>query len=103
MVIVESPVFTRQVQELLTDDEYRDLQWHLAIHPDAGALVQGTGGLRKIRWNAGQRGKRGGVRVIYYHAAAAEQLRMLLIYRKGLKDDLTAAEKRVLRELNRGW
>jgi hypothetical protein len=69
----------------------------------AGALIQRTGGLRKVRWKAGQRGKRGGVRVIYYHAAAAEQLRMLLIYRKGLKDDLTAAEKRTLRELNRGW
>jgi mRNA-degrading endonuclease RelE of RelBE toxin-antitoxin system len=103
MVIVESPVFTRQVQELLPDDQYRGLQWRLAMHPDAGALVQGTGGLRKVRWNSGQRGKRGGVRVIYYHAAATDQLRMLLIYRKGLKDDLTAIEKRVLRELNRGW
>ena len=74
MVIVESPVFTRQVQELLTDEEYGELQWHLAAHPDAGALVQGTGGVRKIRWNAGQRGKRAGVRVIYYHVPAAEQL-----------------------------
>jgi mRNA-degrading endonuclease RelE of RelBE toxin-antitoxin system len=103
MVLVESPVFTRQVQELLTDDEYRELQWHLAIHPDAGALIQGTGGLRKVRWSAGRRGKRGGVRVIYFYAAAAEQLRVLLIYRKGRKDDLTATEKRTLRELNRGW
>lgn len=60
MVIVESPVFTRQIQELLTDDEYRELQRHLALHPDAGALIQGTGGLRKVRWNAVQRGKRGG-------------------------------------------
>ena len=103
MVTVESPVFTRQVQELLTDDEYRELQWHLAIRPDAGALIQGTGRLRKVRWSAGRRGKRGGVRVIYYHVAEADQLRMLLIYRKGMKDDLTAAEKRALRELNRGW
>ena len=103
MVIVESPVFTRQVQELLNDGEYRELQWLLAMRPDAGALIQGTGGLRKVRWNAGHSGKRGGVRMIYYHAPAAEQLRMLLIYRKGTKDDLTAAEKRVLRELNRGW
>jgi hypothetical protein len=79
MAIVESPVFTRQVQEFLTDDEYRELQWQLTIHPDAGALIRGTGGLRKVRWNAGRRGKRGGVRVIYYHAAAAEQRRMLLI------------------------
>jgi hypothetical protein len=103
MIIVESAIFTRQVQELLTDDEYGDLQWYLAIHPDAGALIQGTGGLRKVRWSSGWRGKRGGVRVIYYHAAVAEQLRMLLIYRKGVKDDLTAAEKRTLRELNRSW
>lgn len=66
-------------------------------------LSRAPAGCARFAGNAGQRGKRGGVRVMYYHAAVAQQLRMLLIYRKGLKDDLTAAEKRTLRELNRGW
>jgi hypothetical protein len=103
VIFVESPVFTRQVTELLGDDSYAELQHFLAVQPNAGDLVQGTGGLRKIRWAAQGKGKRGGVRVIYFHASARQQLRMLLIYRKGAKDDLSAAEKRVLRALNETW
>jgi hypothetical protein len=59
--------------------------------------------LRKIRWVAHGKGKRGGVRVIYFHVSARQQIRMLLIYRKGVKDDLTASEKKVLRALNEAW
>jgi len=64
---------------------------------------QGTGGLRKVRWTLRGTGKRGGVRVMYFHAAREQQIRMLLIYRKGVKDDLSAAEKKILRELNENW
>ena len=103
MVFIESPVFTRQVQELLTDDEYADLQWHLALDPKAGDVIQDTGGLRKVRWASRGSGKRGGVRVIYFHAVSQSQVQFLLIYRKGVKDDLSAAEKKVLRKLNENW
>ena len=103
MVFIESAVFTRQVQALLTDDEYAALQWHLALYPKAGAVIQNTGGLRKVRWTSGGSGKRGGVRVIYFHAVSQDQVRFLLIYRKGVKDDLSAAEKMVLRKLNENW
>lgn len=103
MVFIESAVFTRQVLELLTDDEYADLQLHLALYPKAGEVIQGTGGLRKVRWARGGGGKRGGVRVIYFHAVSQSQVRFLLIYRKGVKDDLSAAEKKVLRKLNENW
>jgi hypothetical protein len=103
MVFIESAVFTRQVRELLTDEEYAGLQWHLALHPKAGQVIQDTGGLRKVRWASGAGGKRGGVRVIYFHAMSEEQVRLLLIYRKGVKDDLSAAEKKVLRKLNEQW
>ena len=103
MVFIESQVFTRQVRELLTDEEYAGFQWFLAALPDAGDMIQGTGGLRKIRWSVGGRSKRGGVRVIYFHVSAQAQVRLLLIYRKGVKDDLTAAEKKVLRQLNQDW
>ena len=57
MVFIESAVFTRQVRELLTDEEYAALQWHLASLPQAGDVIQGTGGLRKLRWASGSGGK----------------------------------------------
>ena len=103
MIFVESAVFTRQVRELLTDEEYTFLQWHLALNPKAGAVIQGTGGLRKVRWASGSAGKRAGTRVIYFHASSQNQIRLLLIYRKGVKDDLSAAEKKILRQLNENW
>ncbi len=103
MIFVESPVFTADVAELLSDDDYAELQAHLVSQPDAGDLIQGTGGLRKLRWTSAGRGKRGGTRIIYYHVVARSQLRMVLIYRKGIKDDLTPKEKAVLRRLNEDW
>ena len=103
MVFIESAVFTRHVRELLTDEEYAGLQWHLALYPKEGEVIQNTGGLRKVRWASGGGGKRGGVRVIYFHAVSQKQVRLLLIYRKGVKDDLSAAEKKVLRNLNENW
>jgi hypothetical protein len=66
-------------------------------------LIQDTGGLRKVRWAAGGKGKSGGVRVIYYHVTADAQIRMLLIYKKGVQDTLTAKQKAQLRKLNEGW
>jgi hypothetical protein len=102
-IFIESPVFTHQVQELLTDEEYAEFQQYLALNPHAGPVIEATGGLRKIRWTVAGRGKRGGVRVIYFHVSAQAQVRMLLIYRKGVKDDLSTAEKKTLRKLNEGW
>jgi mRNA-degrading endonuclease RelE of RelBE toxin-antitoxin system len=67
MLFIETEIFTEDVKLLLDDDEYRKLQVFLAMQPDYGDLIQNTGGLRKIRWLAGGKGKRGGVRVIYFH------------------------------------
>lgn len=103
MVFIETSVFTRQVRDLLTDEQYADFQLALAEQPLAGDLIEGTGGLRKIRVATSGRGKRGGARVIYYYLDGATQIRLLLIYRKGIKDDLTAAEKQMLRKLNEDW
>jgi len=99
MVIIETSVFTRRVTELLSDEEYRKLQIELVARPDAGAVIAGTGGLRKMRWGVEGRGKRGGVRIIYYRAVARHQILMLLIYAKNQADDLTAQQKQVLRAL----
>lgn len=103
MVFIESPVFTTDVKELLSDDAYAELQEHLACWPEAGDLITQTGGLRKVRWRVEGRGKRGGVRVIYYHVVSKAQIRVILIYRKGIKDDLMPKEKAVLRKLSAEW
>ena len=73
------------------------------MQPDYGDLIQNTGGLRKIRWLAGGKGKRGGVRVIYFHRTREFEIRLLLIYRKGIKDDLSATEKAVLKKIIERW
>jgi hypothetical protein len=65
MVIIETKIFTRQVSVLLTDEEYAALQTTLVLNPASGLLIIGSGGLRKIRWRARGRGKRGGTRIIY--------------------------------------
>jgi len=99
MLVVETPVFTRRVLKLLTDDDYRLLQHEVVARPDVGSIIRGSGGLRKIRWAATGRGKRGGVRVIYYWAVDREIILMLLIYGKNEQDDLTAEQLRVLKGL----
>jgi mRNA-degrading endonuclease RelE of RelBE toxin-antitoxin system len=103
MVFIETPIFTEDVLVLLSDDEYREFQQYLADNPLSGDPIQKTGGLRKIRWSSGGKGKRGGVRIIYYYVTAASQIRLLLIYKKGVKDDLTEKEKKILRQINEGW
>ncbi len=99
MVIVETSIFTRQVEELLAHEEYWKLQAALVNRPNMGTVMRGTGGLRKTRWTLGGQGKRGGVRVIYYWAVAQEQLLMLLMYRKTERDDLSPAQVKTLKVL----
>ena len=99
MVFVEFPNFTKQVKELLDDEDYRRLQAALIANPELGDLIRGTGGLRKARWSAKGRGKRGGVRVIYYWIMRRYQVLMLVIYPKSARDDLTADERRLLAKL----
>lgn len=99
MLIVETSIFTRQVRQLLRGDEYRLLQLYLAERPEAGAVIRAAGGLRKVRWALGGRGKRGGVRVIYHWAKSQDRLLMLLIYSKSERDDLTPSQLKILRNL----
>ena len=99
VVIIETSIFARQVQELLTAEEYRELQMALVSRPHLGTVIKGSGGLRKARWPSSGKGKRGGVRVIYYWAAAPEQLLMLFMYSKAEKDDLSPAQLRQLRKI----
>ena len=99
MVIIETSIFTRQMQALLTDEEYRQLQTALVINPDMGAVIPRSGGLRKVRWSLAGRGKRGGVRTIYYWAVSNDQILMLLMYAKNEQDNLTPEQLKVLRKI----
>ena len=99
MIFVETKAFTRQALSLLSDDDYRKLQEHLVEHPDAGPIIKGTGGIRKLRWAGEGKGKSGGVRVIYYWALAKERILLLFMYPKTEKDDLSSGERKVLRRI----
>ena len=99
MVIKETSVFTKQVDRLLDAESYRLLQLRLVADPEAGELIRGTGGLRKIRWQGSGRGKRGGIRAIYYWAGQHGVVLMLLAYPKNERDDLSAEQRKVLAAL----
>lgn len=99
MIFLETPVFTRQIKQLVDDEEYRLLQLRLVANPDAGDLMPRSGGLRKIRLGVAGRGKRGGARIIYYWVTASSQIYMLLAYAKNVQEDLTADQLQTLRAL----
>ena len=98
MEFIETATFTRLLADLLTDDEYADLQNVLVENPERGDIIRGSGGLRKLRFALPGRGKSGGARVIYYWLRNDAQIYMLLIYPKSKKDDLTDRETALLRE-----
>ena len=99
MEFIEAPAFTRYLSEYLDDEGYRTLQQELARKPEAGDLIPGTGGFRKVRWGDNRRGKgrRGGLRVIYYHFAAEHQIWLMTLYSKNEAADLTSGEKKALK------
>lgn len=103
MVFIETPLFTKQIAELMNDDAYGEFQRGLAANPDAGDTIAGTGGLRKIRVAASGRGKRGGARVIYYYFISESRIALLLAYPKNERDDLTPAQKKVLAKIVQTW
>jgi hypothetical protein len=99
MEFFEAPAFTRHISDYLDDEAYRRLQQELARKPDAGDLIPRTGGFRKSRWADVRRGKgrRGGLRVIYYYFPAEQQIWLMTLYGKDEAADLTEAEKRALK------
>jgi len=95
---IETKLFTRLVQQYLTDDEYRKLQVLLMEQPEAGEVVRSSGGVRKLRWRAPGRGKRGGYRVVYLPKVQEGVIWMLTLYPKNVKDSISA---HVLRQIRR--
>ncbi|NIE75028.1 type II toxin-antitoxin system RelE/ParE family toxin [Pantoea sp. Tr-811] len=103
MLFIETPIFSRRVKELLEDDAYRLLQIKLMAAPESGDLIEGTGGLRKLRVAACGRGKRGGARVIYYYFTSHSQLAMLYIYPKNEQSELSSEQRKALKHIIENW
>jgi hypothetical protein len=99
MLFIESRLFERARQEYLADDSLRELQAVLLATPEAGVLIPGTGGVRKLRWKAEGRGKRGGLRVIYYVRASAFRCYLLHLYAKNVDEDLSPDMRKTLAAL----
>jgi hypothetical protein len=93
LTVAEVPEYIRRSEKLLSDGERRDVVNYLAAHPKAGDLMEGTGGVRKLRWGRGGQGKSGGVRVIYYFHSEAMPLYLLTLFAKNERANLSKAER----------
>jgi hypothetical protein len=87
---IETKLFTRLVQDYLSDDEYATLQQTLLADPEVGAIIPGSGGVRKLRWGVAGRGKRGGIRVVYFLRTRHGQIWMLTLYAKNVAENISA-------------
>lgn len=103
MHFIETPIFTKRVKALMSDDEYRLLQQMLATNPHAGAVIVNSGGIRKVRWSTAQKGKRGGYRVLYYFVDRSNEIRMLFLFSKNERSDLKPSELLALRKILENW
>ena len=99
ITFTEHPVFTRRITELLTDEEYREFQTDLAANPEAGDVIPGLSGLRKVRLALPGRGKRGAARVLYLLFMRAETVFLLYVFTKGEFEDLPPDKRRVMKRL----
>lgn len=99
LTVAELPSYLRVADKLLGEDERKEIVQYLALHPSAGVLIQGTGGVRKLRWSREGRGKSGGVRVVYYFHSEHMPLYLLTMFAKNERANLTAAERSVLSRL----
>jgi mRNA-degrading endonuclease RelE of RelBE toxin-antitoxin system len=98
VTFIETKLFTRLMQGCLSDDSYRQLQTTLASDPEAGLLIPGSGGLRKLRWGISGRGKRGGLRIIYYVKMKQDEIWLLTLYPKNVAENIPS---HVLRQIKK--
>jgi hypothetical protein len=96
LTIAELPEYIRQAQKLMSVDERREIIDYLAAHPKAGDLIEGTRGIRKLRWGRGSSGKSGGVRIIYYMHSELMPLYLITLFAKNEQGNLTKAERNEL-------
>ena len=99
ITVLQLPKFKAEATELISADGIEALAIYLIEHPDAGDVIPGAGGARKLRWAAKGKGKRGGARIIYVYVVLAARIYMLRCYSKNVRTDLTADEKKQVRQL----
>ena len=99
MEIIETYIFTEKICNILTDDEYNELQNYLVNNPTSGDIIKGSGGLRKLRWKLKTSGKSGGIRNIYYYIQDKHQIYMIYVYQKNKKTDLTQKQIKLLKKV----
>jgi hypothetical protein len=98
MELIETAIFTKKITNIMSDDEYSDVQWLLAINPEAVPVIPGGGGIRKLRWKASGKGKRGGLRIIYYVYVRDQKIYLLYPYKKSEQEDITHDQLKMLKE-----
>ncbi len=103
VIFVESNIFEKQRSSYLTEEEFKELQLSLLANPKAGRVIQGTGGLRKLRFGSKGKGKRSGVRVIYYYFDLKRRFYFLTLCSKNEVTDLTLSSKKTLKQLMEAW
>ncbi len=99
MIFIESKLFEKLREKYLEDESYRELQNFLLEQPLSGDVIQGTGGLRKLRWSANGKGKKGGIRTIYLYITQKSHIHFLTLYAKNEVSDLTSDEKKILKRI----
>ena len=99
MKFIETSIFTKQVKSLLKKEEYRQLQNQILVNPEIGKLIPHSSGLRKMRFAKKSKGKRGGLRVIYYCLTEKNSILMLMLYSKSVKEDLTSKQLKILKSV----
>ena len=98
VVFIEAPIFSNKVYDYLNEDEYAALQWTLAVRPETGEVIPGSGGLRKIRWSAKGRGKRGGTRIIYYFQKENGEIWLKTICAKSEMENIPTKTLKAIKE-----
>jgi hypothetical protein len=96
--VIETPTFVRLASDCWNDEDRTDFINFIAGDPEAGDVVPGSGGVRKLRWGSAGRGKRGGVRVIYFNRLANGEIWLLLVYRKSVQENIPAHVLRQIKE-----
>lgn len=96
MQIFVTQTYERAIRRLLSDDSRQEMEAAIVADPIGAPVVPGTGGIRKLRWAGSGRGKRGGIRTIYFHHSGSEAIYMLTSYAKAARDDLSPADKKAL-------
>jgi len=99
MEFIETILFQKESKKILDDDQLQELQTILLLYPAMGAVIPGSGGLRKLRWVSAGKGKKGGLRIIYYWVTVDHRIILLHVYKKNRQEDLSSEQLKLLMHL----